>query len=848
MATLTIHSGAMTGTRRDVARDVLVLGRDKGCDVVLTDETVSRKHARIVRGADGYYLEDLQSRNGTFLNGRRVNGPIRLRDGDGFRLYDVALTFSEGCAQSLKPTVSGSGVWLADEIASAEEASKRVGATVAEIDLSSPEGTWVNDQADVRLQAVLDVSRHLRSWLGLPELFQRILDCLQMIFPQLELACVLRFDPDGGQLLLDAVRSSAGSDPETAGPIMQSIVRQAFADGKALLNVDAAGDLQADAAGSIHDVEHRSVMCAPLLDSLRAPLGALYLESTDVLRRFTPADLDVLACVALLTSQAVEQATLHNARYRAAVNLSTDGIITFDADGRIESFNPAATDLFGYDTADMRTANIRDLTPELRPLVAPGDAEESAAVLWTFRRSTESFGRRADGSTFPVRLSVGELTLGGQRLFTASVHDITEHKRIEQSLQRSNDELERAVEQRTSYVLLHQDVATIANEADSVPRALLAACERVRETTHWPVGHVWVQATGGAAEFVDAGIWSTSADGEFAVLQEATRELRIGADGGRSAVGRVIASRRASRAVGPAAVASDPRAEILRALDLQNVLAFPVFVRDDLAAVMEFFAPTNDEPDDALMTVMAHVGMQLGRVMERQRLQTELIDAVWDQQRVFGQELHDSVGQELAGSLFIARSLAVKLAERNAPEQQQARELAEMLQQAKQGVRRLAKGLLPVEVDADGLKSALEELAESTAERCRIEVDVWCDERLKLDDNNVATHLFRIAQEAVTNAVRHAQAQHLALRFARTADGDVELSISDDGTGMPEGEHRPGRGVGLQIMKYRAQVIDAEFEIHPGVGGGTVVACRLRRSTSHDHRPGRRARHRAHRG
>src|SRR5262249_30020980 len=142
----------------------------------------------------------------------------------------------------------------------------------------------------------------------------------------------------------------------------------------------------------------------------------------------------------------------------------------------------------------------------------------------------------------------------------------------------------------------------------------------------------------------------------------------------------------------------------------------------------------------------------------------------------------------------------------------------------------------------------LEELAESTTERCQIPVDVWCDERLKLTDNKIATHLFRIAQEAVTNAVRHAQAQHLTLRFARNPEGDIELSVSDDGNGMSMEERRPGRGVGLQIMKYRAQAIHADFEIQPGAGGGTVVACRLRRSNHHVSNSGRRACHRAHRG
>ena len=844
MASLTIDSGTSVGKCHQLKGDALLLGRAEGCDIVLPDDTVSRQHARILRRDDGYYLEDLQSRNGTFVNGRRVTSPARLRDGDTLRLYDVTATFNEGIAASERPAVRSS-VWLSHDQQGLGTTTVRTGATVAEIDLSSPNHRLVDDRADVRLQAVLDVSRDLRSCVDLTELHTRVLDCLLRIFPQLELACVLKLDSDRGQLLLDAVRSRKGSDPETAGPIMQSIVRQAFADGKALLSVDAVSELGVEPSGSVHDTAHRCVMCAPLFDSLRSPMGALYLDTGDELNRFAAADLDVLACVALLTSHAVEQATLQNARYRAAVNLSTDAIITFNAHGKIESVNPAAIDLFGYGSSDLRNVNVRDLAPELAPLVADGDCDASAAVLTKFRRSTESIARRGDGSTFPSRLSIGELRLGELQLFTASIHDITEQKRVEQSLQRSNEELEKAVELRTSYILLHQDVASIANQAETVPLAFQAALDRIRETTGWPVGHVFVRSKDGPPGYVDAGVWSTTDDERFALLRAETEELRIDGSATRIAAGRVISSLRASRAVGESALAADTRAAILSELDLQNIFAFPVFVGDDVAAVMEFFAPTADSHGEGIENVMAHVGMQLGRVMERLRLHTELVDAVWDQQRNFGQELHDSIGQELAALGLLADSLSRKLKARGVVECRAAVELAQMIQHAKQDVRRLAKGLLPVEVDADGLKAALEELAEATELHCGIPVDLWCDEFLQLEDNSVATHLFRIAQEAVTNAVRHANARHLAVRFVRTNQGDVELSVSDDGDGMPD-RRRPGQGVGLQIMKYRAQAIGAEFEIHPGVGGGTVVVCRLQGSSTHVSENGRRTRQSAH--
>src|SRR5690606_33579502 len=117
LASLTIDSGSMIGSCRTIGRDVLVLGREKACDIVFQDDTVSRKHARIVRGAEGYSLEDLQSRNGTFLNGRRVTAPTRLRDGDTIHLYDVALTFNEE-AHARQRSLTGSGsIWLTGEAA-----------------------------------------------------------------------------------------------------------------------------------------------------------------------------------------------------------------------------------------------------------------------------------------------------------------------------------------------------------------------------------------------------------------------------------------------------------------------------------------------------------------------------------------------------------------------------------------------------------------------------------------------------------------------------------------------------------------------------------------------------------
>lgn len=829
MANLVIDTGSMAGCRFELHRDCLVVGRQEGCDVVLKDDTVSRQHARIVRNTEGYFVEDLNSRNGTFLNGKRIEGRSRLRSGDRVQLYDIVMTFHDGGSWR---TGSFSGrVHLSSEFnESADNAVRR--ATVAEIDVALLEQSIPSNLADVRLQAVLDVARRVRNWLELDDLYSQILDSLFQVFPQLDRACILRLDEAPNQLVLDAVKVRGCDAPGTIGPIMQAIVKQSFNDGKALLNVDVVSEGAAGSGSrSIHEVDHRCVMCAPMIDSTRRPQGAIYLDTGDVTRSFSSEDLDVLACVAVLASQAVEQATLHNARYRAVVDTSADAIITFDEDGTVDSSNPAACELFAYDHGDLRGMSICRLVPDLAPLVSESDAEVAEVVRWMFRRQGEATAVRADGSRCPVWISIGELRLAGRKLYTASLHDITEQKRVENTLKTLNDRLEREVRRRTGYVQLHQEVAVIANEADTVLQAFQAALDEIRQFTRWPAGHVFIQSEENPREFVDSGIWSIAEPEAYGELIAATRSIRVA--GGPCLVGRVISTGAAHRGMDLGDAACGERTAAFSSAGVAAVFAFPVLVGEDVVAVAEFFAPEGLEPDNTLVAVMMHVGTQLGRVVERRRLQQEVVDAVWEQQRAFGQDLHDTVGQELTGIAMLADSLARKLAQRTAPEAAAVRELAQMLQQAKQNTRRLAKGLLPVEVDAEGLKAALEELAENTRERCGIEVRVQVEPSLKLEDNRIATHLFRIAQEAVTNVVRHASAHHLMLGLSRTRGGAVELRVSDDGRGMPRSARRRPRGVGLQIMRYRAQLIDADLAIQSGSPGGTEVVCRLPRSSSH---------------
>jgi PAS domain S-box-containing protein len=224
-------------------------------------------------------------------------------------------------------------------------------------------------------------------------------------------------------------------------------------------------------------------------------------------------------------------------------------------------------------------------------------------------------------------------------------------------------------------------------------------------------------------------------------------------------------------------------------------------------------------------------------ISERKELQAEVLRIADQEQRRIGQELHDNVQQQLTGLGLIAQHLVENLA--NSTEKTTAgREdgglvqpghlavrLARGITEATGLIRSLACGLIPVEIDAHGLSAALEELASSTNELYAVTCRFECDQPVEVADNFVATHLYRIAQEAITNALRHSGADQIWITL-RNLHGAPTLSIVDNGTGITE-TNELGQGLGLRIMAYRAGLIGAALQVGPASREGTLVRCSL---------------------
>jgi PAS domain S-box-containing protein len=217
--------------------------------------------------------------------------------------------------------------------------------------------------------------------------------------------------------------------------------------------------------------------------------------------------------------------------------------------------------------------------------------------------------------------------------------------------------------------------------------------------------------------------------------------------------------------------------------------------------------------------------------LEREALQREVLEITAREQRHVGQELHDGVGQVLTGLGLMAQALAQLLPE-SAAEHRIALRLIAGLDGVHQQVRELSRGLIPVHVECRGLAAALDDLAVRATEASGIPVTAECPDWVELPDHETATQLFRIAQEAVSNAVRHGRPRHIRLTLLSEPNG-LRLRIRDDGIGMRGG---PGRseGLGLRIMRYRAGQVGGVLQIGPSHGGGTVVSCTLPRSNGRD--------------
>ena len=290
-----------------------------------------------------------------------------------------------------------------------------------------------------------------------------------------------------------------------------------------------------------------------------------------------------------------------------------NGIVTIDERGIIESINPAAEVMFGFAADDLTGRNVN-------VLMAEPDASQHDGYIQDYIRTgkakiigggaREVTARRKNGKEFPAELGISEMKLNGRHLFVGVLVDLTNRKRAEAALH-----------ERTMAVQLLNSVAIAAREAPNVAQALQAALNAVCTIMKWPVGHALILDKAGDA-LTSGKLWHLDNPKQFTTFRRASEKIRFAP--GVGLPGRVLASGHPEWVVSLTRNPDWPSARLLDSFGIKAGFAFPILVDKKVMAVLEFFSEEAMELDQNLMELMANVGIQLGRAMERREAKKAL--------------------------------------------------------------------------------------------------------------------------------------------------------------------------------------------------------------------------------
>jgi PAS domain S-box-containing protein len=482
------------------------------------------------------------------------------------------------------------------------------------------------------------------------------------------------------------------------------------------------------------------------------------------------------------------QLELHHSRdkYSELYEFAPVGYLTLDAEGAIREANLAAANILELDPGRLTAGNLCSLI-----------AAESQDAFYLHRRSVLATQRKQT-CELRMRSSSGEPLLvwlqsiarpegpeGKPSIFTALV-DITARRKAEDQLRALNTELEQRVAERTTELA----TASRALERSELEFRTLAA--------NVPALFGYVDA-GERYRFVNRRYEQMFGVSAEQIVGRTVREL-FGLQSYLALKGPI------AKTLGGEAVSHETE------------LHFP----DRLRTMSLTYVPDFDEQGRISGLFILGADVSERRALERQALQV----AEHEQQRI-GQDLHDGAGQELTGLGLLARSLVDSL-ESIAPKQAEvAARIADGLKAAMRQIRAVIHGLAPVPAGGDGLAIALAELAARTNDLPGLSCSFDRLTGVEVHDPFVASHLYRIAQEAIANAIKHGRAARIQIRLTQD-HGAIKLAIIDDGRGLHASDAER-EGMGLRLMHYRARLSGGSLTVGPADPRGTCVTCILGR-------------------
>jgi PAS domain S-box-containing protein len=442
-----------------------------------------------------------------------------------------------------------------------------------------------------------------------------------------------------------------------------------------------------------------------------------------------------------------------------------EGLYTTDTQGLVTYMNPAAESHFGWMCAELLGRRMHDMTHYQHPDGRPYPIEECPGfrILHggkVLKDHDDVFIRR-DGSFFPVVCSSAPLVSGGKVAGLVVVfRDMTDRKRAEARLRES--------EARMQAILNTAADAIITMDIHGMIQSVNPASERM-------FGYAAAEMVGHNVGLLMPSPYREEHDRYLTqYLQTGERHI-IG-------TGRELEARRKDGSIFPIHLVVS---------EIEHRKLFTGILRD---------------------------------MTEFKRLEREVVEVASQQQQRIGQDLHDSVAQEMAALNLLARDLAETLETDPANAPKLVERIEKGLQRGQKELRAILQGLLPVAVDREGLMAALADLASRTQQQAKVTCTFDCPEPIALTDNLTATHLYLIAQEAVHNAVKHGKPRNIWIDLQ--SNHTLVLRVECNGIGMPAWPLAT-EGLGLRIMRNRAAIIGAHLTIAPAESTGTVVTCTL---------------------
>ncbi|MEE9165744.1 MAG: histidine kinase, partial [Nitrospinota bacterium] len=408
-------------------------------------------------------------------------------------------------------------------------------------------------------------------------------------------------------------------------------------------------------------------------------------------------------------------------------------------------------------------------------------------------------------------------------------------------------QLSKELKRETSFVLLLQKVAVSANESLTVEGALQTCIDLVCDHTGWPVGHVYMPAKDNPKKLIPTDIWHLSDQKEFKNFQKVTKETSFNL--GEGLPGRVLSSGKPAWIIDVTKDSNFPRAKLAENIGVKAGFAFPVLKGSEVVEVLEFFSSDAIEPDQELMEVMANIGTQLGRVVERKQAEAalkefsrRLVESQENERKRIAAELHDSLGQNLIVIKNEIKRYLKTISEDNR-DSETLEFTSSIVTQTLKEIKEIAYNLRPPQLDKLGLKDAILSQVKRVLNTSETTIFTEIDTEDVEIPPETEINIFRIIQEGINNILKHSSASEAIIKLKKVKE-NIYLEISDNGEGFDNKKEKKQdaafEGFGLKGIAERATMLGGSFHVDSKKGVETTLKivipiCRSNTSTKKEY-------------